>query len=205
VKVVNSTPADVIRVVLADANVLYSRVLRDYLLYAAQQGLLVIRWSPQILAEMIEHLIANRPQFSAESGRVLAEAMNSAFPAAEVSVDADTAASLVALDLPDKDDRHVLAAAILADADVLCTNNLKDFPNAAMQPWGIAVMSADELLNHLIKSSPREMIAVHRIVVENHPSATDESTLAALRRAKASLAADSLDSLLGTQGDKHLR
>jgi len=116
VKIDNSTPTDVIRVVLADANVLYSRLLRDYLLYAAQQGLLAIRWSPQILEEMVEHLIANRPQFSAESGHVLTEAMNSAFPAANVSVDADATASLVALDLPDKDDRHVLAAAVLTGA-----------------------------------------------------------------------------------------
>lgn len=45
-----------IRVVLADANVLYSRVLRDYLLYAATAELIEIRWSPAILAEVIEHL-----------------------------------------------------------------------------------------------------------------------------------------------------
>lgn len=43
--------ADLIGVVLADANVLYSRVLRDYLLYAADQEIIVITWSSQILAE----------------------------------------------------------------------------------------------------------------------------------------------------------
>lgn len=43
--------ADLIRVVLADANVLYSRVLRDYLLYAADQEIVAIAWSPQILAK----------------------------------------------------------------------------------------------------------------------------------------------------------
>jgi hypothetical protein len=32
-----ASEADLIRVVLADANLLYSRVLRDYLLYAADQ------------------------------------------------------------------------------------------------------------------------------------------------------------------------
>lgn len=42
---------DLIRVVLADANVLYSRVLRDYLLYAADQEIIAITWSPAILAE----------------------------------------------------------------------------------------------------------------------------------------------------------
>jgi len=41
--------ADLIRVVLADANVLYSRVLRDFLLYAADQEIVAIAWSSQIL------------------------------------------------------------------------------------------------------------------------------------------------------------
>ena len=50
---------DLIRVVLADANVLYSRVLRDYLLYAADQEIIAITWSEQILAEVIEHLEQN--------------------------------------------------------------------------------------------------------------------------------------------------
>ncbi len=31
------------RIVLADANVLYSRVLRDYLVYAADEGVISIR------------------------------------------------------------------------------------------------------------------------------------------------------------------
>lgn len=49
-----------IRVVLADANVFYSRVLRDYLLYAVTRGVLEIRWSAAILAEVVEHLHASR-------------------------------------------------------------------------------------------------------------------------------------------------
>ncbi|WP_239346993.1 MULTISPECIES: hypothetical protein [unclassified Frankia] len=40
---------DLIRIVLADANVLYSRVLRDYLLYAADQEIIAITWSAAIL------------------------------------------------------------------------------------------------------------------------------------------------------------
>lgn len=48
--------ADLIRIVLADANVLYSRVLRDYLLYAADQEIIAITWSLEILAEVAEHL-----------------------------------------------------------------------------------------------------------------------------------------------------
>jgi hypothetical protein len=46
-----SGDTDLVRVVLADANVLYSRVLRDYLLYAADQEIIAVTWSSLILAE----------------------------------------------------------------------------------------------------------------------------------------------------------
>lgn len=41
-----------ISVVLADANILFSRTLRDYFLYAADAGAIEIHWSQQILDEM---------------------------------------------------------------------------------------------------------------------------------------------------------
>lgn len=41
-----------ISIVLADANILFSRVLRDYFLYLAGEGAIEIRWSQQILDEM---------------------------------------------------------------------------------------------------------------------------------------------------------
>jgi len=37
-----------IRIVITDANVLYSRVLRDYLLYAAEYRLIAVAWSREI-------------------------------------------------------------------------------------------------------------------------------------------------------------
>ncbi len=49
------------KVVLGDANALYSRVLRDYLVYASDEGAISIRWSAEILDEVVEHLVANRP------------------------------------------------------------------------------------------------------------------------------------------------
>lgn len=36
------------------------------------------------------------------------------------------------LELPDVDDRHVLAAAIEAEADIILTWNLRDFPEAVL-------------------------------------------------------------------------
>ena len=80
---------DLVRVVLADANVLYSRVLRDYLLYAADQEIIAITWSPQILAEVTEHLQRNVAGFDQAASERLVRAMNRAFPFAEVEPGAE--------------------------------------------------------------------------------------------------------------------
>jgi hypothetical protein len=76
--------SDMVRVVLADANVLYSRVLRDYLLYAADQEIIAVSWSRQILAEVTEHLAQNVTGFDHAAGERLVHAMNRAFPVSEV-------------------------------------------------------------------------------------------------------------------------
>ena len=41
------------------------------------------------------------------------------------------------LELPDPGDRHVLAAAIRSEADIIVTVNLKDFPASLLAPYGL--------------------------------------------------------------------
>ncbi|MFE7506522.1 PIN domain-containing protein [Promicromonospora sp. NPDC057488] len=183
-----------VRIVLTDANVLYSRVLRDYLLCAADLGPISVAWSPEILGEMAEHLQANISSFTEESGRRLVKAMNNAFPYAQVTITAADRAKVAELDLPDEDDRHVLAAT--AEAQVLCTSNLKDFPRHAVAEFGVNVMHPDLLLSWLVRDRPEEMRIVHDTAVERLPGATDSSTVDALRRAGAPTTAQLMDRLL---------
>lgn len=72
-------------VVLADANVLYSRLLRDYLVYVADEGAIAVRWSRVILGEVVDYLQANNSTFDAEQADLLMRLLNAAYPRAGVN------------------------------------------------------------------------------------------------------------------------
>jgi predicted nucleic acid-binding protein len=115
-----------ISVVLADANILFSRTLRDYFLYAADEGAIEIHWSRQILAEMSRNL-REKLGLSNDSASRLEQLMNDYIEYALVEVDPDYLDVVEAVQM-DAGDRHVLAAALSADADILLTDNIKHFP-----------------------------------------------------------------------------
>lgn len=58
------------------------------------------------------------------------------------------------LELPDPNDRHVLAAAIHARAQVIVTRNLRDFPGDTLGPWDIEAQHPDIFLAGLHKAHP---------------------------------------------------
>ena len=60
--------------------------------------------------------------------------MDAAVPGAMVE---DFEHRIPGLTLPDPDDRHVLAAAIEAEADVIVTFNTRDFPAPVVAQYGI--------------------------------------------------------------------
>lgn len=70
--------------------------------------------------------------------------MRKFFPDATVGCWEDLVSSLK---LPDENDRHVLAAAIRGRADIIVTNNKKDFPKAVVHgDFGIEVTGLDDFL-----------------------------------------------------------
>jgi predicted nucleic acid-binding protein len=58
------------------------------------------------------------------------------------------------LELPDPDDRHVLAAAIRCNADAIVTFNLKDFPEDCLNPYGIDLLHPDDFIYYQIDMAP---------------------------------------------------
>lgn len=144
-----------ISVVLSDANVLFSRTLRDYVLYAADEGTIEVHWSRQILAEMSRNLRENLG-LSHDSTARLEQLMNDYIEYALVEVDPGHLAAVEAVEM-DAKDRHVLAAALSADADILLTDNTKDFPAQWMADRGIELLTPGQLLIRLAGDFPDKM------------------------------------------------
>jgi hypothetical protein len=97
------------------------------------------------------------------------------------------------LELPDPNDRHVLAAAVTAGADLLVTWNLADFPPTATGGHRLSVVTPDDLVLRLVQADPE---AVQTVVDEQasalrHPPMTTAELLDGLELVglKASVAA----------------
>jgi hypothetical protein len=118
-----------------------------------------------ILGEVVKHLQANNATFDDAQAQLLIRLLNDAYPQAEVEPTATDRRKVKELDMPDEDDRHVLAAAVSARADILCTNNIKDFPPEAMTSLRIELLTADALFSRLVKMHPSKMLAAHRTAV----------------------------------------
>jgi predicted nucleic acid-binding protein len=128
-----------------DANVLLPTILREILLETAATGAFVPVWSARILEEWAR-ATRRLPEGAEAIARAEIGALRAAWPAAEVAVDPG---ALDELALPDPDDRHVLAAALAAGADVLVTRNGADFPSRILGRHGIVPRDPDGFLSEI--------------------------------------------------------
>jgi len=140
-----------------DANVLYSAPLRDLLLRLAQAGLVRARWPERIHDEWVRNVLANNPALSPARLARNRALMNDAVRDCLVI---GYEQRIEALSLPDPSDRHVLAAAIQAKADVIVTFNLKDFPLATLAAYRLAAVHPDDFVATLFDAGPGPVCAV---------------------------------------------
>ncbi|NWA31714.1 PIN domain-containing protein [Pseudomonas sp. C6002] len=129
-----------------DACVLYPAPLRDLLMWLGLSGLFRARWTNQIHEEWKRNVLKNRPDLTAAQMDCTSALMDMAIPDALVTGYEDLCSSL---DLPDPDDRHVLAAAIRSKAEVIVTFNLKDFPARVLDAYDIEAMHPDDFVSDL--------------------------------------------------------
>ncbi|MCL2468028.1 MAG: PIN domain-containing protein [Micrococcales bacterium] len=143
--------------VVYDANVLYSATLRDVLIRVGMARLVQPKWTEQILDETFENLLANRPDLDPARLERTRDLMNAALRDVLVT---GYEPRIADLSLPDPDDRHVLAAAIHADAELIITKNLRDFPADTLMPLGIQAQHPDMFLCALHQDYPRALTTI---------------------------------------------
>lgn len=141
-----------LRVVL-DACVLFPMYLRDTLLSTADEDLYLPYWSQKIIDEIIGNLVKGGT-LSQEKAKNLERTIKIAFPEAMVEVPVALEQAMT----NEPKDRHVLAAAVTTGADIIVTNNLKDFRENDLAPWKIIAQSPDEFLSDLLDEYPDSIV-----------------------------------------------
>ncbi len=110
--------------VLLDASVLYPVYLRDLLLHLAEKRFYEVRWTDQILQEVSRNIKQRQPEDVHDKVDRMIARLNEAFEEARVIGYED----LIPVMQNHPKDRHVLAAAVTDNVDMIVTLNTKDFP-----------------------------------------------------------------------------
>jgi predicted nucleic acid-binding protein len=160
--------------VVYDACVLYPAPLRDLLMHLAISDLYRACWSDMIHDEWTRGVLASRPDLTQDQ-----------LSRTRLLMNAHVRDSLVTgfeyliptINLPDPNDRHVVAAAIQSGASLIVTFNLKDFPAQALERYNLVAQHPDDFIVDLLDRHPAQVLesaANHRRSLRNPPKTADE-------------------------------
>lgn len=139
-----------------DACVLYPTVLREILIGVAQAGLYTPLWSERMLEEWARATRKIGPLAEGQA-RVEVAQLQATFPKAAIAPQLGLEARL---HLPDENDIHVLAVAIVGNADVIITFNARDFPRQVLAGQGLTRRDPDGFLWEMWSHNPDAVGAV---------------------------------------------
>lgn len=106
------------------------------------------KWSEMIHDEWVNNLLRQREDLNEKDLRRTRNLMNEN---ALDSVVEDFEHLIPSLELPDEDDRHVLAVAIESKADCIVTFNLRDFPEEYLATWSLFPVHPDRFVLDLLR------------------------------------------------------
>lgn len=160
---------------ILDANVLFTKLQCDALLSLADAGLYAAKWSADIEREWMASRLEKYPgseEVNAEKARQMCEAIPDCMVTGYEPF-------IQFLELPDPNDRHVLAAAIVGHADAIVTSNLKDFPAEVLKKHSIEVLTPDVfIVNQITLNQPRALAALRQMRLRwKNPKHTPESLI----------------------------
>ncbi|AXK87325.1 PIN domain-containing protein [Nocardia farcinica] len=157
--------------VVLDTCVLWPSLQRDFLLSLAVEGLYRPLWSERILEELEMHEAAKRVGRGTEQqaahafARNLIDRMTSAFDDALVE---NWQPHEGTFGLPDPDDEHVLAAAVVGGAGAVVTHNVRDFPRNRV-PHHIQILEPAQFAADTVSVSPQTaLLAVETMAARFH-------------------------------------
>ena len=176
-----------------DTNVIYPVYIRDLLLWFAHYELFTPKWSENICLEWESVML--RKEVPPTVISKAKQKINLAFPDAMVQ---NYKGLIQHLDLPDPKDRHVLAAAIKANAHLIITHNLKDFPDSYLSTFDLKAILPDDFLTDIIDLNPDQASLAFRDMVmhKRNPDLDEYDVLNCLRKVNLHNTANYLHALL---------
>jgi predicted nucleic acid-binding protein len=139
-------------IVFLDASVLFKAAVTRFLLGAERVGEFRVAWSPAVVDEARRNLVA----LGREAALVAFEE-NLVWPREVELVQADVGVQ-TSLQRTDAKDRHVLAAAVAAAAEILVTSNARDFDVTEAAALGVRIATPDEFLAEVAERNPHALV-----------------------------------------------
>ncbi|MEO1745239.1 MAG: PIN domain-containing protein [Pseudomonadota bacterium] len=127
-----------------EANVLFSAPQRDLLLELALADFYQARWSETILAETKAAILKHRPDIAENRLDRTIKLMNANVRDCLIEPPVELISAIG--DIPDPNDRHVLATAIVGQCQAIVTWNMRDFPASALERYGVEAIAPDDFL-----------------------------------------------------------
>jgi predicted nucleic acid-binding protein len=131
-------------------------------------------WTDAIHEEWIRSVLANRPDLSRDQLERTKELMNTNVLDSLVS---DYEHLIPVIELPDENDRHVVAAAMRCGASAIVTYNEKDFPAAELAKYDIETIAPDDFLVqqfHLSEATVIDSARKVRARLRNPPHSAEQ-------------------------------
>lgn len=178
--------------VIIDACVFYGMLKTDALMSLCSRGLFAAKWSERIENEWIGHLKTAMPDKEAAIIR-RRDQMRATSPDWEICAQGITSIEQH-LKLPDMDDRHVLAAAIIGHADCIVTDDQWGFDPQIVGQYGIEVIDTDSfIISQLDLDEYQALSALKAMRLRwKNPNATPDDFCTAFEKNKLLLTAQRL-------------
>lgn len=150
------TPDNEYCVVLDSCILVPMPICDTFLRMAEEPAFFRLAWSEQILEEVRKSLEGPNFGYSPEQVDRRFRAMKAAFPEALVTVPPGLIDGIK--DIPDPNDRHVVAVAIQSRAYGIISDNVRHFPAEALSAHELSISSSDEFLVHQYHLNPTLML-----------------------------------------------